>query len=1228
MYNLNNEVYMLKKLFFICLALPILFNPQHVYGQIEDDVLTVDIHSETVMYGLPFDVEVSLKHVDRIVGYQVKLLYRSDLISYVSFDSTKTLHGTVFNHEDGVIYINYLNVTTPIHSDTLILTVTFESLYEFDQSIKLFSLDETYNEFITLTNDGLEVLSSHNNIVESTPKPYGDVTLDDTLSIDDVAMLQLFLAEKITLSKQSQYVADVNVDGKLSVLDIALMQLMIAGKINDLGPVKTHITVSVLNEDIDVMQYIGRPLHLKPYSVEGFTFSHFHIENEIVDGDFIVTENLTHIQAVMLANIEEVSFASSHIQTNTTINLPQMMKARNTLGEVVDIEVNWDQTSFQTHQTGVFEINGSHPLYDSLITYKIHVSETNDNLNIISGYVYGNQKEETTVILSNNTNVWLTKPDANGYFEFIDLLDATYVVRVDQVGYKSGSPITVTFNTVEKAPQALRGLRRLPVKPKRIEHISFFLEEIREDGYYYEWFFTGDVFGFEQSVTPIKPIEVVFSDETYIQSNAEASITLGHTYKQFLINDGFPWRSEFASRLLDMFERIPMSWSSEARKDTIWMLTEDYLQDDIQISYGEETNTVIISIHAFSNATPRLAQVDSVQGVYYSNRLYHAVTKFVTSEGYNLDAVDHILRTRFAVTVRNIDYASKTVFNEGPESFEQFKPFELLQILEMFEEMPSGFHKINELTFLVRRKDGSLNPLYPDAPAIAWVSHGYIEFMEMAFTTVSLDYLHRLILHEKAHFMWEFLFSPALKQAWIDLGGWYETDQTSSGWATTQTTQFVSAYAHLKNPNEDMAESISYYLMNPDKLKARAKDKFDFIEKNIMKSFKYISVIREDLTFEVLNLFPDYDYPGKIIRTKVTVEGLPEEDKKIVVEIELNNNDDLFDGAAYAYTRIYSVEQPGKFFDLSLDPINNEKSILRGSTTLSKYVKSGYWTTDQITVSDTASNQRFEGQGSIGFKMYINNPLEDLTPPEFLEDTFRVDVVEYYSEGIQLFDVTVSFKIIEENISPYNTAHLYINAVLGDSYSYQNYGYYNFEEERVYFHFQFTQYFPNGYYDFGTLRIFDIGGNTTMIQLHLIEGFNDKHQFFLNTLTPDSIAPELDLNRISISATPTNPDAPNGETLVTIDLYIRDDSSGVGIIYYILRNPFGDVFGTYLYHQNTHSIYYSGDPTVWTKYTARVTLPEGSMPGIWGLLEVYLQDLANNRITYNFTELITFETFD
>ena len=57
------------------------------------------------------------------------------------------------------------------------------------------------------------------------------------------------------------------------------------------------------------------------------------------------------------------------------------------------------------------------------------------------------------------------------------------------------------------------------------------------------------------------------------------------------------------------------------------------------------------------------------------------------------------------------------------------------------------------LKYLVRRLDGTPHPLHPTAPAVAWTSAGYIEFMESAFQGQGLDYIHRLILHEKAHFL-------------------------------------------------------------------------------------------------------------------------------------------------------------------------------------------------------------------------------------------------------------------------------------------------------------------------------------------------------------------------------------------------------------------------------------------------------------------------------------------
>ena len=189
------------------------------------------------------------------------------------------------------------------------------------------------------------------------------------------------------------------------------------------------------------------------------------------------------------------------------------------------------------------------------------------------------------------------------------------------------------------------------------------------------------------------------------------------------------------------------------------------------------------------------------------------------------------------------------------------------------------------LKYLVRRLDGTPHPIYP-AAAVAWTRSGYIEFMEIAFKDTGAAGMHRLILHEKAHFLWDHLFDEQLKQDWIEIGGWYENPDDIDGWSTTKQVEFVSAYAHGINPNEDMAESISHYIVNPDKLRSRSPAKYEFIQNRIMHGTRYISRIREDLTFQVYNLYPDYVYPGRVVRVDVAVTGEPEADKQLVIEIQ------------------------------------------------------------------------------------------------------------------------------------------------------------------------------------------------------------------------------------------------------------------------------------------------------------------------------------------------------
>ena len=88
-------------------------------------------------------------------------------------------------------------------------------------------------------------------------------------------------------------------------------------------------------------------------------------------------------------------------------------------------------------------------------------------------------------------------------------------------------------------------------------------------------------------------------------------------------------------------------------------------------------------------------------------------------------------------------------------------------------------------------------------------------------------------------------------------------------------------------------------------------------------------------------------YPGRITRVDIKVEGEPEEDKLITVEIEIHGESDL-DAAQSAYIRVFS--EKGTFFDLAwMSPVDaNGMSVasghtLRGQATLSRYAANGYW---------------------------------------------------------------------------------------------------------------------------------------------------------------------------------------------------------------------------------------------------------------------------------------------
>ena len=747
-----------------------------------------------------------------------------------------------------------------------------------------------------------------------------------------------------------------------------------------------------------------------------------------------------------------------------------------------------------------------------------------------------------------------------------------------------------------------------------------------------------------ESATVVEPIEVTLLDEQIQVPSHSASLALLRKYSVHL---GPEWDPGHAYRLLQTFESIPQETNdfydatNPRVESSVWRLNNRHIQDDISVEHRDGQQIVTIAADTFVHATPLLAEIEGVRGRYFSKRLHHAMVRFVTEDGADRYALERILQERYAVSINVPDYSELTRHTTGEHAgrFSEFKNEERIALVSMLEEFPSGMIKTPGLKYLVRRLDGTPHPLYPGAPAVAWTGASYIEFMESAFKEQGLDYIHRLILHEKAHFLWDYLFDEQLKQDWIELGGWFENPDDKDGWSTTKQTEFVSAYAHGKNPNEDMAESISFYIVNPDKLRSRSPAKYEFMQNRVMHGTRYISKIREDLTFEVYNLYPDYVYPGRITRIDIQVEGAPEEDKLITVEIEIHGESDL-DAAQSAYIRVFS--EKGTFFDLAwMSPVDATGThvasghILRGHATLSRYAANGYWQPDAIRIWDANGNERHESQTDYGWKLYVNNPLADCEAPVYMPNSMRLTLSEAATEEGRTYQiVTAHWKLIEKN--GIKGVYAQMNDENRETYSRrESWGEYNPETGEASVKLIIPDYFQSGTYSVSTITMEDIALNSSNVYFTNFFGEHNNSDLDeapatidITTTNPDSTPPILDLNQITIQAEPTHPEAPNGETQVDITFRVKDNISGYRSADLYLRDPQGVAHHYRHYDSDFHEIYFSRDPTVYQTYHQTIILPVGSAPGTWGLAEMTVYDKAQNTFWADFTETVRFEVSD
>ena len=316
--------------------------------------------------------------------------------------------------------------------------------------------------------------------------------------------------------------------------------------------------------------------------------------------------------------------------------------------------------------------------------------------------------------------------------------------------------------------------------------------------------------------------------------NDDPKFLLGQDY--FVSLDA-TWTTEQASKLLKIFRSIS---PDEPPPASVWKISDVDLENDIKVEAQIGLRSVTISRDVFV--------VDASQSATISKkRLFKAAVQFITGTGTNRPAIKRILHERYGITVDVSSVVRQSVMLPAYATRERtskaFSPIDnedLMIFISILEDFPQGLHKMPQLKYVVCRDE----ELGDGAAAKAWTSSGFIEFKKSFLDAASTSDIRRLFAHEKSHFLWTHLLPIQLKEDWIELGGWYEDKGSEEGWSTNKDRAgFVTNYAFEKNPNEDMAESLAYYLVYPDRLRASNMGKYNFIHERIMLTYgsRYIS---------------------------------------------------------------------------------------------------------------------------------------------------------------------------------------------------------------------------------------------------------------------------------------------------------------------------------------------------------------------------------------------------
>jgi hypothetical protein len=844
--------------------------------------------------------------------------------------------------------------------------------------------------------------------------------------------------------------------------------------------------------------------------------------------------------------------------------------------------------------------------------------------NSIVGTIAGADK--STVTLGNDE--WLQSVDgAQGSFAFSDVPDGTYSLYVEAPGVSYGPEHILTVDSRGEGCSIAFQAKSIGIPDAGVFH--------RRD---------------HTLLRSARDLSSVAGNVT----SASAQSTQSNTAQALLSDYGITldssdlvWSGEYAERLLSTMQS---SWDTAwgplpLNKSSTWKLTAREQPNDISITENDAGFQVVVTAAAFRYASGVPAIIEGQRGSFFSQRLQKATLRFITRNGRDTYVMNTILQNRFQMST----FASGSTLTyyttkEPDERFQRLSGDETLTLLTLLSEIPEGIRLKRSWLYLLRRANTVQHPILKDKDALfvgcsakpGSPFNPYVEITQRGLLQDPKAQLETMIA-AMTGILWDVETPDALRKEWITLGAWREVSE--GHWITDNPTEAFSRIpvGLYTGPQADFAASVATYISNGEELRARSPKRYEFLKLYVMHGTRFLRKLREDLSFPVLNLWPDYSGPGGVREATVIVTGAASADKRIQGRLLLRGSDPRIDGAQSGYVSFKKrgderSETPSKFsLNCMAHRPDSEYRVsmeMRCEGYASRYLPSGFYDVEYAHLRDQVDNSRIENRATLSWSVYINNYLEPPPQPELIPGTQTISVERMSIEGRDVPVLKTQFRLLNHASFAGASQNVQPDCLEGCSRRLTGRHQQSLMVGNLVTLTQaISPHTPSGRYGLRSITTYSKEWLMKYFPFSSVPSENEYQMPFANLETEDEDleVPEVDINQIGVVARAIRPEAPNGETRVRVTMRARDNKSGISDLGYCLLSPRGKMMCQGFYDQRFGTLVETEDPTQWREYVSNITLPAGSEPGVWGVENVYISDKAGWIVSRSLTELVEFK---